>query len=276
MTQPNLPLYPFSPNLNSFPVDTASTPGAFDNPTLPRQSWHDQGAAALVASGQGSQSVSYFYWDQNTGKQVFFTRTALQASAPNLDMSPYPAYTPDPLNGVIASFPSTPQLKPITLTDPTIFSNPAQASAMAVALGGTVVDITPNTEVLTFPSTETRREFGVVVGGAVYNVGKLLVQQFAQGVGAPGAWSLTATGPTWTPLVAPSIPLAAVPTPQRALLPNEQITSVSIVGIPYFEIQRTDLSASGGVSSAPSALETDTNTTVHAILSALQKLGLAS
>lgn len=276
MSQPNLPLYPFSPNLNSFPVDTASTPGAFDNPALPRQNWHDEGAAALVASGQGSQPISYFYWDQNTGKQVFFTRTARQASAPNLDLSPYPAYVPAPLNGVIASFPGSPQLKPVTLTDPTIFSTAEQASAVANVLGGTVVDITPNTEVLTFPAAETRREFGIVVNGAIYNVGKLMVQQYAQGVGAPGGWSLTATGPTWMPIAAPSTPLVPVPTPQRALLPNEQVTSVSIVGIPYFEVQRTDLNAGPGVSSAPSAIDTDTNTTVHAILSALQKLGLAS
>lgn len=273
-TQPSLPLYPFSPALNLFPVADASTPGAFDDPSQPRQNWADPAAASLPPS----QIMNYFYWDQNTGKQVFFTRTAAQAAVPNIDLGPYPAYAPPALVNVVASFPAFPLLKPINLTDPTIFSTPAQAAALATSLNATVIDITPNTEVITYPSGEDRREFGLVLPNrTIVNAGKLLVIQYAQGVGAPGKWSLDASGnPLWTPTVAPVVALPPIPTPQRALLPNETIQSVSVAGFSYFEISRTDLNSTPGTSSAPSAMDQDTNATVHQILTALQKLGIVS
>lgn len=279
MSQPNLPLYPFSPNLNSFPVDDATTPGAFDDPTTPRQNWHDPAAQAALAQGvDPTTPLNYFYWDQNTGKQVFFTRSVLQASAPNIFLGPYPAYAPAPLVNVVASFPAFPLLKPINLTDPTNFATPDQASALAKILGGAVVDATISTELVTYPDNEPRRILGIrLANGSVVNVGKLLVLQNAQGVGAPGKWALDTNGnPNWVPTVAPAIVPPPIPTPQRALLSNEKITTVGFAGVSFFEIARTDLDSTTPPASAPSSLDQDTNTKVTQILAALQKLGLVS
>ncbi len=91
-------------------------------------------------------------------------------------------------------------------------------------------------------NTETRRMWFVdAPNGGNYLAEALLLQMWANGIGSPGAWNLlNVANPIWTP--APPIDqyaLGIIPSPIRALLPNEVIQAGPL-GIGY-EIVRTDL-----------------------------------
>lgn len=94
----------------------------------------------------------------------------------------------------------------------------------------------------TFPANESRRFY--VIGrpnGTVENVGLLLVQEYWNGVGFPGSWSVGADGShNWVNATAPpdgsTDTRPAVATPVRALLPNEKFSS-TLMGA---QVVRTD------------------------------------
>jgi hypothetical protein len=79
-----------------------------------------------------------------------------------------------------------------------------QATALQAELGAQSVQDGSDSWAL-FPvyydPSETRRILNVVLGGRPFNVGQLLKQKYAAGVGAPGAWDLSQLdqGPIWKP-----------------------------------------------------------------------------
>jgi hypothetical protein len=76
--------------------------------------------------------------------------------------------------------------------------------------------------------TETRRTF-VLVGqnGSKYNVGLLLQAKNAYGVGRPGVWSVSGSGPVWTPAYLVEYPVPGQKSisfvPIRPLEDNERL-----------------------------------------------------
>lgn len=272
--QPNQATYPFSPALNLFTTDTTIGP-FIDDPTSPRQAWHDPTAAALAPT----QLISYFYWNQNTGAKVSFTRTAAQASKPNL-AGTYAPYVIAPSLVTVTYVVNGATIGPLTL-DPKVLIDPVDAAALAAELSAaigvpfSVVNLTlPNGTVN--QNGDTRAWLGVKspVMLQATNAQALRILEYARGVGAPGQWNVDAGGnPVWHAALPPGIALDPIPTPQRDLLPNEQIVQASAgPGIYYFQVQRTDLAqatGSGSTSANASALDQDTNTVVHKIAQAL-------
>jgi len=234
MTQPNQLTYPFAPSLNLFPVDTAGTPGAFDDPTQPRQRWHDPAAAGVPPM----QELTYKVWDQNTGKEVSFLRTAEQASAPNIP-GVYPAYvvTPTPATYTLDAFIG---MGPYPLS-PTDLILPADANRLAAELGGTVADATPVGTTVTY-GTEKRQWLQINVPGVLLAIRAelLMVNRSQWGMWAPVTIGKDLNGmPSFTQTKESGLPDVQVP--QRDLLSNEEVVSVDVVGINYFQIQRTDM-----------------------------------
>lgn len=272
-SQPNQPTYPFSPALNSFPTDTTAG-GFIDDPTSPRQAWHDPSAATLPAT----QVMNYFYWDQNAGQKVAFTRTAKQAAVANLQGT-YPPYTVAPTPATVTYVVNGAVIGPLAI-DPKVLITPADAGALAAQLTATlgltfnVVDITPAHGIMNYGS-DNRRWLGLQNATMIVptDAEGLLFQENAFGTGAPGVWTADMGGnPLWRPTLAPGITPSPVPMPQRDLLANEKIVTASAgPGIYYFQVQRTDLTStsSSTSSSTPSALEQDTNAYIHKVAAAL-------
>ena len=256
VVKPTKPTYPFSPALNRFPTAQLGDPNPIDDPTMPRQSWSDPAAAIALASNPGAV-MSYFYWDQSTGAQVNFTVPAAQAARANL-AGKYDAFVPSAPVGVTAKYPAFPTMNAIALTDGSIFSLPVEAATIAQELGGTVVNGELATEHVDYGAVEQRRILSIqlppLANGTVLppvNVGRLLIQQNVNGVGAPGHWTVVNCAPVWNPAVSPSTNIPDTPVPQRALEPNESIISEDIAGIHYFYVANTDNGyAAGGAPSA--------------------------
>jgi len=249
--QPSTPTYPFSPALDLFPINQWGDPNTIDDPTTPRQNWQDPAAAAAYAANPGAV-MTYSYWSQSTGQQVSFQVPASQACRANIQ-GVYQAYVIAPTPAT-ASFNAFPSIKPIPL-DPSVLSSAQDAATLAStfqALLGetvTVVDMTPAGVTVNW-SGETRRWNGLQFPGMLPNVGplncgKLLAQQYANGVGAPGKWTFNASNDiaTWTTSVIPvgqPSPFPPTPMPQRNLLPGEMVISENILTIPYYLVGNTN------------------------------------
>jgi hypothetical protein len=142
----------------------------------------------------------------------------------------YPPYTPAPTPATVGGQPLSPVL----------LSTQEQANAMLQALlalsgfpqtaitdaWGTVNDAAGGSSLAMNGDPESRGFYEIMLpGGISYNVGQLLAQEYAQGVGAPGNWSYSATvGPAWTSTIpgptlpsAPVIPPAAPPPPNTVM-----------------------------------------------------------
>ena len=192
-------------------------------------------------------TVSYQIFGQDaTGAWGFqnLTLTLADASAVNLPGAvTYPQYVVQPTSaargasGMSANY----------------LSLAADANALLPAFGGTsIIDqgITPVFPVV-YPADEPRRMWAIVMpNGNRLNVGLLLLECNAGGIGAPGHWDTSADGapggyPVWVAAApAPSGldytgPHCAMPV--RALLPNEQVgmQNLGILASPV--IMRLDL-----------------------------------
>jgi hypothetical protein len=121
----------------------------------------------------------------------------------------------------------------------------SEAQALMAALSGTGLFDDGATAVLpnVYPADEPRRSWSFLWNGRAINVGQLLVQENAHGVGAPGHWDISSGSPVWIADPAPPSglddPRPPRPVPVRALLPNEQLEA----GPMGFGVQvlRTDL-----------------------------------
>jgi hypothetical protein len=128
----------------------------------------------------------------------------------------------------------------------------SDAQALMKELGGTSLQ---QEELASFPgsypSDEPRRAWCFALQGQASNVGALLLNRNAQGVGAPGHWDVSSPGPVWVP--DPPAPTGADDTrqpremPVRSLLPNEQLYTgpMGIPGVHRTDLQLTADEASG-------------------------------
>jgi hypothetical protein len=84
-----------------------------------------------------------------------------------------------------------------------------------------------------WPDDELRRIW--TVGEKNENVGELLKMKYANGVGAPGVWTVTDGAHRWVAMKDPAVPLMSVPAcpiPVRALLPAEKLGITAFGNIP--------------------------------------------
>jgi hypothetical protein len=219
---------------------------SFDS-TRPAQYWFDSTAASLPAG----QEMNYLQIeltpsaDGSTApaRVVSLSIPAGQAATPNIaGVVTYPAY-------VVAQ---TTASSGGSLVNPTILSNYSDALAMAAALE------LPASSVIAGPpltwNGETRGDWMIVLPGNPnpYYVGTLLVDQYANGVGSPGAWSIRNGGTpnaqaVWTPApagpdgITSGIPAETTPVPIRALAANEKFVPAGIGG--GVMVARTDLAS---------------------------------
>lgn len=129
------------------------------------------------------------------------------------------------------------------LIDPVYLSLEADAQALMTTLGGSgLVAETGNAAFpILYPPDEPRRVWDFTVNGVSCNAGTLLAAEHANGIGAPGSWQTTATGPAWVPappaLTGVNDARPARPMPLRDLLPNETLQA----GLMGVSVVRTDL-----------------------------------
>ena len=129
--------------------------------------------------------------------------------------------------------------------NPGYLSLEADAQAVMTALAGTGLFDDGATAVLPniYPPDELRRSWSFLWQGRAVNVGQLLVQEYAKGVGAPGHWDVSSGSPVWVADPPPPSGLDDTrpprPVPVRPLLPNEQLQAGPLgIGI---QVLRTDL-----------------------------------
>jgi hypothetical protein len=144
----------------------------------------------------------------------------------------YPPYTVAPTDATSGS----------AVINPDYLSLQSDAQALMASLDGTdLSEETGNAAFpIVYPADEPRRIWDFTVNGILCNAGQLLLQMNANGVGAPGTWQITSTGPVWTSTPAPTgltDTSSPRPMPVRNLLPNEQLQA-SLMGV---SVIRTDL-----------------------------------
>ncbi len=224
------PTYPMSFNGIMLAGITLVTESATFDPTHAVKRWVDASKGGLPPG----DPANYMVFDPVSGTEAPLKITNGVAATANVPAI-YAPYTP------------TPATTPATLT---CIGNPAlvlpvpatslstldQANALAAEIGpaiGLRLQVTIwNQAGWTFNANgETREQFMVFAGSVSGYVGYLLAAKSANGVGAPGSWSLNAAGQiVWNgvpvPQPGPNTP-PDIPFPVRALLPGESFQSVA-------------------------------------------------
>jgi hypothetical protein len=124
-----------------------------------------------------------------------------------------------------------------------------------------------------YPPSELRRAWDIVFKGSPLNVGMLLAQKYAKGIGAPGHWDTSGSDAVW--VSDPPAPTGLDdtrpprPMPMRDLLPNE-VFKAGLMGV---GISRTDLQAA--VDQANGEFTADDRATLQQIYQILNRLGLS-
>lgn len=217
------------------------------NAARPAQYWFDSTAAALPPG----QMMTYLQIELTPSADgstppaamVPLTIPAGQAATPNIPgLVTYPAYVIAPTTATSGG----------SLVNPSVLSNFSDALMLAAALG------LPASAVIAGPAltwnSETRGDWMIVLPGNPnpYYAGTLLVDQYANGIGSPGAWSIRNAGTAnaqavWTPVapgpdgITTGIPTETTPVPVRALLANEKFVPAGIgAGV---MVARTDLAS---------------------------------
>ena len=212
------------------------------DPTRLYKSWFDSSAL----TPQPNTIIYQIFGQDMTGAWGFqnLTLAFADAAAVNLPGAiTYPQYAVPPTNATRGS----------SGISANYLSLQSDANALLPAFGGTsVVDqgITPVFPVV-YPAEESRRMWAIVMpNGNQLNVGLLLLQRNAPGIGSPGHWDTSPDSspggyPVWS--ADPAAPDGLDDTrphcamPVRALLPNERIgmQTLGIIASPV--IMRTDL-----------------------------------
>jgi hypothetical protein len=177
------------------------------------------------------------YWQTRAGmipQRMTTVITNHEAATLNLPGSTvYPKYTLAPSGAVSFMLDGSGSAGIRQTLPPEVLATKADAAALADELrdaGMTVNGIADNEAGgpfgISYEAWESRRLLNVSVENSLHNVGKLLAAKNAFGVGAPGSWSATPSGPKWTS----EIPQDSgefdarpeVPIPARELLAGEQ------------------------------------------------------
>jgi hypothetical protein len=261
-TPVSYPADPVQPNQAVFSTELLETfaaysragyPAAFGvqapgfDATRPAQYWFDSKAVGLPAN----QVMNYLQIHLTPSADgsgapaqiVPLTVPAGQAATPNIPgLATYPAY-------VVAQTTAT---SGGALVNPSILSDYSDALILAAELGLAASSVIAG-PALTWNS-ETRGDWMLVLPGNPnpYYAGTLLLDQYANGIGSPGAWSIRNAGTpnaqaVWTPVppgpdgITTGIPTQTTPVPVRALLSNEVFVPAGMTG--GVMVARTDLAS---------------------------------
>lgn len=153
-------------------------------------------------------------------------------------------------------------------------SSKGQADTIAAALGGTASEYDGGAYFpIFFPDSETRRWYQVTVDGVDYNVGMLIAQQYANGIGAPGHWQKDpVNGYYWVSAYAPPPPVVSTPKvamPMRDLYPGERMIG-TLVGI--YEVVAPGVTLPAETAAAGAGLTTDEHAALMECRDGVRKL----
>ena len=265
-TQPNLQQYTLQ-QLGLFQVWTRASlrqqfPAVLFAPGLPAGEWPDYDLSRppkLWADGSADPTaVNVAYPAALAPGATTFSPLALSGfDAATLNLPGrilYPVWMPAPTSAVSVAANGA-----ITTLNPMFLSTLSQAQTVLAqkAFSGYVLDDSWDSEFnVSYPDTEPRRQWGIKAnapGAQVWNVGALLHDQYAMGIGFPGSWGLSNTGPLWTSMPLPPDGSAdsrpAVAMPCRALLGNEQIQNGLVIRtdvdqpVPFSQSDRANIQA---------------------------------
>ncbi len=240
------------------------TPAPACDPAKPLKTWFD-----LSAKGRGTVTYtalnSSFDASLQSSPLMNFSLSDGDAASVNLPGAEPTNFAPFVVAPTTATMKIGSTILPLS---PNRLSTPAEASLVAHQLGAGAPKLLTTTGLITYNyGTDARGIWQVSFNGATYDVGALLPQMYAKGVGYPGSWSLTSAGAVWTPAAISdcSAVTATIPAPVRALFPNEKF-SMGLAGmIPVLQITRTDMAGPGGSASSAGFTEGD-----RALLTAIQ------
>jgi hypothetical protein len=164
--------------------------------------------------------------------QVDMTMTPERAASVNLPgRYAWPRWTPAPTPAVTQVQMPNGGVVDLAIM-PVELSQETEAAVLAVELGGSYSERKPSPPFAVNYHDDPRRVWMVQVDGTEHNAGTLLAQKYANGVGAPGAWSKS-DGPGnlhWDILPQIEQPLDAkeqwTPVPVRPLDENEGLEQV--------------------------------------------------
>ncbi len=237
-TTPTTPTYPLPiSGIMLAGIQLVTSSQTFD-PTQAAKRWVDLSKAGLPPNGM----ANYLVFDSENATEVPLTITNAVAATANIPAyyPPAPAIAPTPATETLAGNTS------ITIpVNPQTHSTQAQALALAAEVGaalGLTLTVTvpptsfapnangqPTVGYIFNPNGETRQQWAIVAGSISANVGQLLAQQNANGIGAPGSWAFNSSSQiVWnaTPVPQPTASTPPdMPFPVRALLPNENFFS---------------------------------------------------
>jgi hypothetical protein len=188
------------------------------DPSRPTKTWFDSTA---VSSSTPTVHYDVISPDSAGAWGVRGLDLAVQeAAAVNLPgQASYPVYVVAPTGATRGGAP----------LNPLFFSLEADARMLLQALGGSqlIDEGASNVFPVEYPADEPRRQWAVVIGGRAFNCGELLRMKNANGIGAPGAWTMAAMGPAWQAATLPPSglddPRPMRPVPVRKLLGNERL-----------------------------------------------------
>jgi hypothetical protein len=209
---------------------TLVTDSATFDPTQAVKRWVDASKSSLPPG----DPANYMVFDPVSGTEVPLKITNAVAATANVP-SMYTPYTPTPATtpATLTCSGNSALVLPVPATS---LSTLDQANALAAeigpAIGLTLLVTIWNQAGWTFNANgEMREQFMVFSGSVSGYVGYLLAAKYANGIGAPGSWSLNAAGQiVWNgvpvPQPGPNTP-PDIPFPVRALLPGETFQSVA-------------------------------------------------
>jgi len=237
---------------------TGKQPPPFD-PGRTIQRWADPAGIAGVYDNT-AQTYTYSYWVIDpvtmTPRYLETVLPAKNARTPNLPGAfvylPYDV----PASGLyIALHDLEGNEIQRQYADKFMLSTAAQADTLKSQLAGIgPIDVVDATDFMQPPynyireATETRGLFQLNINGTPWNVGSLLKNQNAAGVGSPGKWvkNDATGGPQWISEIPPTVseydPRPETPCPQRKLGTNEEIF-VPLFGSPFVRLKQADAPA---------------------------------
>jgi len=214
---------------------------AYD-PTRVLKSWFD---STVDVSDPGNVAVYRVVAQDPSGNGILQQMVMPSQEAATVNLSGVVQYSPYVVAPTLAT-------RGGSLLNPIYLSLESDAQALMTQLGGSNLqqEDLPSFPA-TYPADEPRRQWYFLVQGQPNNVGALLLNRNAQGVGAPGHWDVSSGQPVW--VSDPAGPTGEDDTrpprqmPVRDLLPNEQLYTglMGILGVVRTDLQNAANEASG-------------------------------
>lgn len=155
--------------------------------------WYDSRAAQL--DPQGAYVYGAWVAGINAPEYRQFTMTNAEAAVPNLPgASVWPRYKPAPTSALLVGMNGS----GASGVNPDLLMMEVDAALLANQVGGVLTE-SPGYWPWTYVwGNEQRRIWDITINGTVYSAHLLRNQMFANGVGAPGSWTIDSQrGPLW-------------------------------------------------------------------------------